>query len=89
MSATATIYAHMIAGMAGCEVEALVGLNVTELDVLYYGLLSDGASEATRSTIRHMDTGALEYYSGREGLSMVDRAACRYELARRAVATCS
>lgn len=81
--ATATSYAHTVARMAGVDAEHLLGLDVRALDVLYFGIRSDGASTHFRSMIDHLETGPLEMYALRAFLSPAEAAYCQLELARR------
>jgi hypothetical protein len=82
---TATSFAHTVARAAGVDIEHLIGLDTTELSVLYYGMLSDDASRDVRAAIDHLETDAVELYATRGGLPRADRAYCRYVLALRAV----
>lgn len=84
-TATNTSFAHTVARAAGVDVEHLLGLDATELSVLYYGMLSDDASPSFRSTIDYLETPALEMYALRAHHTAAERAYCQHVLARRAV----
>lgn len=87
MNTTTANYAHIIARLAGCDATALAGLDVMDLDVLYFGILSDGASASFRSTVDYTDTYALDTYVLNRHLSDAERAYVQLVLARRANAT--
>lgn len=83
---TATVaanYAHTVARLAGVDVEHLSDLDIRELDVLYFGILSDDAPPNFRSTVDHLETGPLEMYATRAFLNPAERAYCQLVLARR------
>jgi len=86
MSLTATTnYAHTVARLAGVDAEHLAGLDRRELDVLYFGILSDDAAPTFRSMVDYLETPALELYALRSGLSRAEHAYCRLALARREI----
>jgi hypothetical protein len=84
MNTTVVNYAHTVARMAGVDVVSLAGLDVMDLDVLYYGILSGGAPVPFRSAVRYMETPSLELYRYDPIHDDACRAFCDLELARRA-----
>ena len=84
MSATTTANrAHTLARLVGVEADTFDGLDLLDLDVLYYGATSDGHSrEITR--VEYLDTAALELHADALHHGAADRAYCRWVLARRA-----
>jgi hypothetical protein len=83
-NATIASYAHTIARLSGCDVAALAGLDVMDLDVLYFGILSDDAPASFRSTVDYVETYALETYRFNGALTDAERAYVDLLLARRA-----
>jgi len=84
-TATAHSFAHTVARLAGVDVEHLIGLDVTELNVLYYGIRSDDAAPRFRATVDRLETPALELYAGLAVHTSAERAYCLHVLARRDV----
>lgn len=86
MSTTSTTnYAHTVARLAGVDVQHLLGLDLLELGVLHFGILSDAVPTAFRSMVDHLETGALETYALAACHGTAERAYCDLVLARRAI----
>jgi hypothetical protein len=85
MNTTIINYAHTVARLAGVDAAHLTGLDLLELSVLHFGILSDDAPAPFRSTADHLETAALEMYALASFHAPAERAYCELVLARRAV----
>lgn len=79
-------YAHHIARLANVDAACLDGLDRLDLDVLYFGIVADGAPSSFVDRISRLATPALELHRDNPAAcpTAAHRAACDLVLACRA-----
>lgn len=79
-------YAHTVARLANVDVACLDGLDRLDLDVLYFGIVADGAPYGFVDSLSRLATPALDLHRDNPVAcpTPAHRAACDLILARRA-----